>query len=52
MQMHFRGDLLDIMTADRRYLEKFIFDPGGETSQSHYRNSVGTTNKRRLGPME
>jgi hypothetical protein len=27
--------LLDITTVDEIYLKHFIFDPGGETSQSH-----------------
>jgi hypothetical protein len=29
--------LLDIMTVDGRYLEHFIFDPGGKMIQSHYK---------------
>ncbi len=28
--------LSDIMTADRKYLEHFVFDPGGITKQSRY----------------
>jgi hypothetical protein len=28
--------LLDITTADRKYLKRFIFDPGGVTTQSGY----------------
>ncbi len=28
---------MDITTADRKYLEHFIFNPGGKTSQSHYK---------------
>jgi hypothetical protein len=29
--------LSDITTADGRYLEHFIFDPGGKTSRSQYK---------------
>jgi hypothetical protein len=29
--------LLDITTADIRYLKHFIFNPGGKSSQSHYK---------------
>jgi hypothetical protein len=28
--------LSDIMTADRKYLENFVFAPGGATMQSRY----------------
>jgi hypothetical protein len=28
--------LLDITTADGKYLENFVFDPGGATTQSRY----------------
>jgi hypothetical protein len=33
MEAHF---LLDITTADGKYLEYFVFNPGGNTKQSHY----------------
>jgi hypothetical protein len=44
--------LLDITTADGRYLEHFISDPGWGNEPITLQISTGTANERRLGPMD